>query len=110
MTKLKSRLGERPDQKQQPDNITKPTIKTIRQLRFLSGLLGGEMPIHDLRNMAGSENIWQECKVLRAQGWIIHTDSKPFVDRDGQKVRSGYYSLDPSQREIAIKLIAGWKP
>jgi hypothetical protein len=110
VTKLKSRLGERPDQKQQPDNITKPTIKTRRDYRFLLALLGGEASTYDLLHSVGAMNIWEECRQMRKKGWDIETLRKPFIDRDGRKNPAGFYRLNPEQRPLALEVIAGWKP
>ncbi len=82
-------------------------LATHRQLRFIACLLDGKpLAIHDMRSLVGSENIWEEKRRLSDAGWIIHTDRKPFVDRDGVPVRSGFYSLDSSQIGIGSRMVS----
>lgn len=78
-------------------------ISTTRQARFLINTAFEPVAIHDLRNIVGSENIWMEKKQLLAQGWIIETTRRTMVDRDGKKVRAGFYQLDKEQQMTAIK-------
>jgi hypothetical protein len=87
----------------------KPYISTQRELRFLVQLFSGRTPIHDLRNIAGAENIWQLCTDMKNKGWLIYTIREQFIDRDKRKVSSGYYELDASQNTLAIEAINAWK-
>jgi len=87
----------------------KPTIKTPRDLRFIVNIMYGEASTHDLVSSVGSANIWEHCRQLKKRGWIIDTTEKPFIDRDGKKVMSGYYRLAKSQCDIALDAIKAFK-
>jgi len=54
----------------------KPLIKTPRQCRFIFNVINNPISAHDLRNSVGSENIWEEARQLRQQGWLIITTKK----------------------------------
>lgn len=81
----------------------KPFIKTPRQARFIQAVLFSTVSTHTLREMVGSENIWNECAILREQGWKIQTTRIPAFDRDRKKVSIGHYRLDYHQRPHALQ-------
>lgn len=83
----------------------KPHISTHREARFLAQLLTGKTAVHDLRAISGAENHWQLKADLKAKGWQIMTTKTPFIDRDGQRIRAGYYELDASQYDNAVEVI-----
>ena len=85
-----------------------PPIKTPRQSRFIGFILFTPISCHDLRLSVGSANIWEEKRQLEKQGWHIHTLNKSITDRDGRKVKTGYYQLDESQRQVGFKAVEAY--
>ncbi|MBN4063158.1 hypothetical protein JYT79_00090 [Cardiobacterium sp. AH-315-I02] len=85
----------------------KPYISTNREARFLAQLLTGKTAVHDLRAILGAENHWQLKADLMEKGWQISTTREPFTDRDGQKIRAGYYELTANQYDHATAVIKG---
>ena len=82
-----------------------PIVTTARQKRLISHIALMEVSVHNLRNLVGSDNIWEEVRILRGKGWIIHTIKRPQYDRDGRKVQAGHYQLDTSQIPLAMGII-----
>jgi len=78
-----------------------PYITTAKEARFLTNVLFGCVSAKELRNITGSQNIWNTASILRDKGWVIHTINRPVFDRDGLKTHAGYYQLDQSQRTLA---------
>lgn len=78
-----------------------PYITTPRESRFLSNVVYGAISAKELRDITGSQNIWNTASAMRDKGWVIHTINRPVYDRDGHKTHAGYYRLDDSQREHA---------
>jgi len=83
----------------------KPTIGTTRACRLLLNIIYQPVPVHDLRAIVGSENIWDEARQLRQRGWLVITTKKTITDRDGLKVSSGNYHLAASQRSFALAAV-----
>lgn len=78
-----------------------PYITTPKEARFLNSVINSEVSTKQLREITGSQNIWDTAAHLREKGWMIHTINRPVFDRDGNKTKSGYYLLDQSQKEHA---------
>lgn len=72
-----------------------------REVRLLQVLLArGEASRHDLDQLAGYENSPDGVMHLRRDfGLDIPMEKRPFIDRDGRKVRVGFYSLSNADRE-----------
>ena len=82
-----------------------PTIKGARDGRFIGALINGDIPIRDLSCIAGAANVWDLCSRMRKRGWRIVTSRRSSVGRDGRKVSVAYYSLDSTQKIMAIKAL-----
>jgi hypothetical protein len=78
-----------------------PAALTPRERRLLGVLaMQGEASRHDLDRLAGYENTPDGVlRLRRHHGFDLPMEKRPFVDRDGRKVRIGYYSLSPNDRE-----------
>lgn len=56
---------------------------------------------HDLDRLAGYENSPDGImRIRRKYGLDIKMERRPFIDRDGRKVRVGYYWLTDKDREM----------
>lgn len=66
-----------------------------RERRLLEVLTKqGECSRHDLDRLAGYENTPDGVlRLRRKHGLDIPMERRPLIDRDGRKVRVGYYSL-----------------
>lgn len=78
-----------------------PYISTPREARFLANILYGAVSAKELRDISGSQNVWNTAKIMREKGWRIQTINRPVYDRDGNKTHAGYYRLENDQREHA---------
>lgn len=87
------------------NNDSIPTIKGPRDRRFIAALVAGETSTFDLLHVVGAMNIWDLCARLKGQGWLINTDRKSYIDRDGKRTKAGFYSIDPSQIPVAISAL-----
>ena len=85
-----------------------PYITTPREARFLSNILYSAVSTKELRDISGSQNVWNQAAILRDKGWVIRTINRPIFDRDGHKTQAGYYQLDHSQREHAQAVLNDW--
>lgn len=88
--------GEVGTTKQTSDNST-PSI-SARERRLLLVLKAqGKTSRHDLDRLAGYENTPDGVLRLRRRfGFEIPMVKEPFIDRDGRKVRVGFYDLSQS--------------
>ena len=76
-----------------------------RQLRTLKELaLRGEISRFELNYYAGL-NAPETISQLRKKGCIIHMVRKPRIDQYGVKVRTGFYHLDDSQKDLARQIV-----
>lgn len=81
-------------------------IDNIRERRLLSALLKRpEISRHDRDGVVCAENSPDLVFRLRGKGFEIPCQRRQFVDRDGQKVRVGVYSLTASDRKAAITVL-----
>jgi hypothetical protein len=79
--------------------ITKLSPRGRRLLEVLE--LRTECSRHDLDRLAGYENTPDGVMNLRRKfGLDIEMERRPFIDRDGRKVRVGYYWLTDKDREM----------
>ena len=79
-------------------------IDSPRELRTLEVLLKHrEISRHDLDHLIGAENSPDVVmRMRRKYGFDIDMEKRPFTDRDGCKVRIGWYSLSPADRPKVI--------
>jgi hypothetical protein len=78
-------------------------IGNPRECRTLEVLLKrGETSRHDLDSIVGAENSPDLVIRLRNRGFDLPCERREFIDRDGQKVRVGIYSLSSADRPKAI--------
>ena len=88
-----------------------PEVKAIllnaREHRLLAVLLDiPEVSRHDLDQMIGAENSPDVVlRVRRKFGLLIPMTKRPFTDRDGEKVRVGWYSLNDADRSKVASLL-----
>lgn len=90
---------------QSADNSTQTFAVSPREFRLLMVLkANGRTSRHDLDSLAGYENTPDGVMNLRRRlGFDLPMEKRPFVDRDGRKVRIGYYDLSDADR---AKLLA----
>lgn len=91
----------------QTTNESAPTcafyIDNPRERSLLAVLLQrGETSRHDLDGLVGAENSPDVVFRLRNKGLSIPCERRAFVDRYGQTVRVGFYSLSAADRPKAI--------
>ena len=78
-------------------------IDNPRELSLLAVLLQrGKTSRHDLDGLVGAENSPDVVFRLRNKGLSIPCERRAFVDRNGQTVRVGIYSLSAADRPKAI--------
>ena len=81
-------------------------IDNPRELRLLAELLKrSEVSRHELDGLIGAENSPDVVFRLRQRDFGIPCERRQFIDRDGQKVRAGFYSLTPTDRQRAISAL-----
>lgn len=78
-----------------------------RELRTLEALLAGPLSRELLDRVAGCSNGPMLVARLRAIGLELPCAMLPAIDRDGEKVRHGEYSLTAADRVRARALLAG---
>lgn len=91
----------------QVETTTRPL--SPRERRLLEELLTrDECGRHDLDHLAGYENSPDGVMGLRRKhGFEIPMQRRPFIDRDGKKVRVGYYSLTAEDAAKARLILEG---
>ncbi len=78
-------------------------VDNPRERRLLAVLLQrGETSRHDLDGLIGAENSPDVVFRLRNRGFEIPCERREMIDRDGHKVRIGFYSLSAADRPKAI--------
>ena len=79
-------------------------IDNPRERRLLTVLLQrGETSRHDLDGLIGAENSPDVVMRMRRKfGLDLDMEKRKFVDRDGQQVRIGFYSLSAADHPKAI--------
>lgn len=77
-------------------------IQSHRERRLLDVLLKrSEISRHNLDGAIGAENSPDVVFRLRNKGFQIPCEKREFTDRDGLKVRIGFYSLTHADRRKA---------
>lgn len=102
-------LEQRRDSEARTTIQVKTTAHSLspRERRLLEVLLNRpECGRHDLDALAGYENSPDGVMGLRRKhGFDIPMERRPFIDRDGKKVRVGYYSLSIDDASKARQIL-----
>lgn len=95
-------LRQRSESEARTADTAKITKLSPRERRLLEVLeLRTECSRHDLDRLAGYENTPDGVMNIRRKfGLDIEMERRPFIDRDGRKVRVGYYWLTDKDREM----------
>lgn len=109
--KNEATLGQRRESETRTTDQVETNSRPLspRERRLLEVLLElDECGRHDLDHLAGYENSPDGVMGLRRKhGFEIPMQRRPFIDRDGKKVRVGYYSLTVEDTAKARSILGG---